>query len=92
MKKGCSLKMDRFPTNSSTDVSIENYEIQISRSDFRPMLTCMCRVSILLTLDIYKAYFRGCHIREYKENICKKVTDTLFFLKEATASLRLRIL
>ena len=28
----------------------------------------------LTTLDIYKAYFRSHHIREYKENICKKWT------------------
>ena len=40
----------------------------------------------LLTLDIYKAYFRGRHIREYKGEHMKKVTDVLFSLKEATAS------
>ena len=32
----------------------------------------LCRVSFLTTLDLYKAYFRGRHIREYKENICKR--------------------
>ena len=53
-------------------MSIEIYEIIISRSDFQPMLTCLCRVSFLTTLDIYKAYFKGHHIREYKENTCKK--------------------
>ena len=46
-------------------LSIEVTGIQIFRSDFLPMLTCMCRVSFLTTLDIYKAYFRGRHIREY---------------------------
>ena len=30
------------------------------------------RVFFLTTLVIYKAYFRGHHIREYKENICKR--------------------
>ena len=32
----------------------------------------LCRVSFLTTLDIYMAYFKGRHMREYKENICKK--------------------
>ena len=56
----------------SIKVSIEVTGIQLFRFDFRPMLMCLCRVSFLTTLDIYKAYFRGCHIREYKENICKR--------------------
>ena len=33
---------------------------------------CVFGISFLTTLDIYKAYFRGRHIREYKENICKR--------------------
>ena len=46
------------------------------------MLMYLCRVSFLTTLDIYKAYFsQGEHMQ--------KVTDALFSLKEATASLRL---
>ena len=48
--------------------------------------------SFLLTLDIYKTYFRGRHIREYKGEHMKRLTDALFSLKEATASLRLRVL
>ena len=67
-------------TDSSTparqiaiEVSIEVTGIQIFKSDFRPMLMYLCRVSFLTTLEIYKAYFRGRHIREYKENICKSV-------------------
>ena len=51
---------------------VKLYEIQFFRSDFRPMLMCLCRVSFLTTLDIYKAYFKGHHSREYKENICKR--------------------
>ena len=39
--------------------------------DFWPMLMYLYRVSFPTTLDIYKAYFKDCHIREYKENICK---------------------
>ena len=79
-----SLKLDSYSTDSyllrfneaqqilSIEVSIKNYENQFFRSDFWPMLIYLCRVSFLKTLDIYKAYFRGRHIREYKENTCKK--------------------
>ena len=46
-------------TNSSTVVSIENYEIQISRSVFHAYPSYLCRVYFLTTLDIYKDYFKG---------------------------------
>ena len=48
------------------------YEIQFFRSDFRPMLMYLGKVSFLTTLDLYKAYFRGRYIKEYKENLCKR--------------------
>ena len=79
-----SLKLDSCWTNSylsrfiearlilSIEVSIENYRIQIFRFDFRPILMYLCKVSFLTTLDIYKAYFRGRHIWEYKENTYKR--------------------
>ena len=79
-----SLKFDSCSTDSylsrfnearkilSIEISIKNYEIRIFRSDFWPMLMYLYRVSFLTTLDIYKTYFRGCHIREYKEKICKR--------------------
>ena len=75
-----SLKLDncssnnlsiKVSTDSSTAVSIENYRIKILRSDFQPMLMYLCRVSFLTNLDIYKAYFKGRHIREYKQNTYK---------------------
>ena len=53
----------------SIEVSIEITGIQIFGFDFWPMLMYLCRVSFFTALDIYKAYFRGYHIREYKENI-----------------------
>ena len=71
------------------------------KHNFIFVLTLICDyvfgLSFLTTLDIYKAYFRSRHIREYKENECKgermqNVTDALFSQKEATASLRLRVL
>ena len=46
----------------SIEVSIENYGNQFFRFNFQ----------FLKTLDIYKAYFRGRHIWEYKENTCKR--------------------
>ena len=46
--------------NSSTEaVSIKNYEIQISRSDFTHIHVYLYRVSFLTTLYIYKDYFKG---------------------------------
>ena len=56
----------------NTSQSIEVTRIQISRSDFWARLMYLYRVSFLTTLDLYKTYFRGRHIREYKENICKR--------------------
>ena len=79
-----SLKLDNCSTDSylsrfnetrqilSIEVSIKNYGNQFFRSDFRPMLMYLCRISFLTTLAIYRAYFRGRHKREYKENICKR--------------------
>ena len=50
------------------------------------------RVSFFTTLDIYKAYFKGCHIREIQGEHMQKVIDTLFSLKEATVFLCLTVL
>ena len=65
------------------DVSIRNYEIQISRFNFWPMLMYLCRVSFFTTLNIYKAYFKCRHIRECKENTCKRWPSVLFSLKKS---------
>ena len=71
MKKSSSLKLDRFLTDSSIDisikvfidrstvVSIENYEIIIFRSNFMPMPTCMCRVSFLTIVDIVRLILKA---------------------------------
>ena len=45
--------------DSSTAVSIEDYEIQISRSVFHTYPSYLCRISFLTILDIYKDYFKG---------------------------------
>ena len=52
--------MMELNSSSTKDVSIENYEIRISRSDFTHIHVYLCRVSFFITLDIYKDYFKGC--------------------------------
>ena len=59
------LKLDR---SSTQVVYVENYEIRNSRSNYTHILEYLCRVSFLITLDIYKDYFKGHHTR------CKVVT------------------
>ena len=76
----------------SIDVSIENYENRFYKFDFWPMLMYLCRVSFLTTLNIYKAYFRECHKREYKENICKRWPMPYSLWKKLLRLLRLKVL
>ena len=45
-------------SSSIEAIFIENYEIQISKSDFTHIHVYLCRVSFLITLDIYKDYFK----------------------------------
>ena len=52
------LKLDR---NSAQAVSIENYEIRNSKSEYTHILKYLCKISFLTTLDIYKNYFKGRH-------------------------------
>ena len=47
--------------DSSIDVSIENYKIQIFRSVFHAYPSYVFRISFLTTLNIYKDYFKGHH-------------------------------
>ena len=72
MKKCYSLKLNRCLDktylsrfkldNSSTEVvSVENYEIRLFKSDYMHIQVYLCRVSFLITLDIYKDYFKGRH-------------------------------
>ena len=50
----------RFNIWSSTAVSIEDYEIQISRSVFHTYLSYLYKISFLTTLHIYNDYFKDC--------------------------------
>ena len=51
--------MMELDSNLIEDVSIENYEIRISRSDFTHIHVYLYRVSFLTPLDIYNDYFKG---------------------------------
>ena len=57
------------PRHLLINLGYENSDFQIW---FSAQVLYLCRVSFLATLDLYKAYFRGHHMREYKENICKR--------------------
>ena len=47
--------------------SIENYDFRISKSKIWPSLVYLFEISFLTTLDIYKAYFKGCHTQKYRD-------------------------
>ena len=81
MKKCCSLKLNRYLDrciyqdliyNSqqllTKVVSIENYEIEISKSVFHAYPSYLYRVTFLITLDIYIDYFKvrltGCKVMQ----------------------------
>ena len=46
-------------SNSVEAIFVENYEIHIFISDFMHIHVYLCKVSFLITLDIYKDYFKG---------------------------------
>ena len=103
VKKSCSLRLNRYLDKnniyrdlrakldkSSTKVeSLKIYKIRIFRSNFQLMLTCMCRVSFLTTLDIYKAYFKG---RYTWRTYAKSALVPYSFYKKLLHLLRLRVL
>ena len=60
-------KLDRSLTQV---VSVENYEIRFSRSDYMHIPMYLCRFSFLTTLDIYKDYFKGHQKVMQKDNTC----------------------
>ena len=56
--RGLMLMLDSSLTEA---ISIENYEIRIFKYDFTHIHEYLCTVSFLITLDIYKDYFKSCH-------------------------------
>ena len=79
---------------STESVSIENYEIQISRFVFFAYPSYLCRVSFLTILDIYKDYFKG-HLRwcylmqsDYSLKLWPKTICLHLSLEEAAAFIR----
>ena len=77
---GLTLNLDSSLTEA---VSIENYVIRISRSNFTHIYEYLCRVSFLTTLDIYKDYFKGhlkwCNLMQ-SHCACKLWPETKFSL------------
>ena len=67
------LSIENYCRSSTKVVSIENYEIRFSRSNYMHIFEYLCRVSFLITLDIYKDYFksrcRWCKVLQ-KNNPC----------------------
>ena len=55
------LSIENYCWSSIEAVSVENYEIRFSISDYTYILEYLCRVSFLITLDIYKDYFKSRH-------------------------------
>ena len=53
------LKLDKSSTQA---MSVENYEIRFSKSNYMHILEYLCSVSFLKTLDIYKDYFNSHHM------------------------------
>ena len=53
--------MSKLNSNSIEAISVENYDIRISRSNFTHIHMYLCWVSFLSILDIYKDYFKGHH-------------------------------
>ena len=64
------LKLDRILTQA---ISVENYEIRFSKSNYTHILEYLCRFSFLTTLDMYKDYFKsrhkGCKVKQ-RDNPC----------------------
>ena len=56
---------------SIDNLSIEIYENQYFRSNFTQIYVYLFRLSFLITLNIYKDYFKGCQsLRKYKAKFC----------------------
>ena len=61
------LTLDRSSTQA---VSVENYEIRFSKSDYTHIPMYLSKVFFLTTLNIYKDYFKGRHKVMQKDNTC----------------------
>ena len=55
------LSIENYYSSSTEAISVENYEIRFSRSDYMHVLEYLCRVSFLTTQNIYRDYFKGHH-------------------------------
>ena len=58
-KDSVETSIENLDRSSTEAVSVKNYEIRFSRSDYTYILEYLCEVSFLTTLDIYKDYFKS---------------------------------
>ena len=58
--------MQKLDTSSTQAWFIDIYNFKISRSEIRPMMTWMIRISFLTTLVIYKVYFKSHQVRKQR--------------------------
>ena len=95
--------MMQLDSCSTEAVSIENYKIRISRSNFTHIHVYLYRVSFLTTLDIYKNYFKGRltgrnQIKLDAKVLCKHIVTgdicpgSSFFFKEIAAFIHRKVL
>ena len=86
----CSLKLNRildkilsienYCWSSTHVISVMNYGIRFSKSDYTYILEYLCRVSFLTTLDIYKDYFKNSRKVMQSDNTCILWSETEFAL------------
>ena len=89
-RKCCSLKLNRsldrilsiknYCWSSTQAISVENYEIKFSRSDYTHILEYLYRVSFFTILYRYKDYFKSCHKVMQSDNTCILWLETEFAL------------
>ena len=64
------LSIENYCWSSTQAVSVENYEIRFSKSDYTHILEYLCRVSFFTILNIYKDYFKSrCKVMQ-SDNTC----------------------
>ena len=58
--------IEKLDTSSTQAQSIEIYNFKISRFEIWPVMIWMIRISFVITLVIYKAYFKSHQVRKHK--------------------------
>ena len=75
--------MKKLDTSSTQARPIKNYDFKFLRSEIRPMITWLIRVSLSTTLVIYKTYFKSHQVQKRRcrtHTLCVKLLH-LYALK-----------